>query len=416
METKKQRIIWLDQLKAIAFLFVIIGHLEISEEFKSWIYSFHMPLFFFISGFTMNIKKTYSTPFPEYFKKISKRILFPYFWISLVILPFKYLRVEYIEHQEMPIAENIMGIFVSHSSLCQMVSLPLYFLTLLFLAQLLLWMLIKLSKGQFSMVLILSASILPVSLCTIDKPMPWHINVVPAAVFMMCIGKVLKNLYVSYDDKIQNCSIPKYLLAGFLFFSAGYWIWKYNGRISIFGNIYGEDFFLCVLSAAATSCALAMIVMKLPEIKVLTYFGQNTLLYLGMHYELIRLLGSFEEYENKAWFIAAATVVISVLLVLISLIIQKFQPYVMGIPIKRETLPVKIGKYFSVFEVTVVFFITTVKKAANGFFSSSIISFICSLIIYLSLCLLVTTVINKYFPVIFMQSKQSNKIKQHSIL
>ena len=58
MENKK-RIVWIDQLKGIAFIFVIIGHLGIGKTFKSWIYSFHMPLFFFAAGWGYIKKKLF---------------------------------------------------------------------------------------------------------------------------------------------------------------------------------------------------------------------------------------------------------------------------------------------------------------------------------------------------------------------
>lgn len=45
------RISALDNLKGILILFVIIGHLPISDFLFKLIYSFHIPLFFFISGF-----------------------------------------------------------------------------------------------------------------------------------------------------------------------------------------------------------------------------------------------------------------------------------------------------------------------------------------------------------------------------
>lgn len=48
------RLVWLDQLKAISMYIVILGHSLL--KFKKYglckfIYSFHMPLFFMISGF-----------------------------------------------------------------------------------------------------------------------------------------------------------------------------------------------------------------------------------------------------------------------------------------------------------------------------------------------------------------------------
>ena len=45
----KTRIGWVDTAKGIGLLLVIIGHLPIPLV-PVWIYTFHMPLFFFLSG------------------------------------------------------------------------------------------------------------------------------------------------------------------------------------------------------------------------------------------------------------------------------------------------------------------------------------------------------------------------------
>lgn len=52
----KERILWIDELKGFTIFLVIIGHILISrflpqfQLFHTVIYSFHMPLFMFLSG------------------------------------------------------------------------------------------------------------------------------------------------------------------------------------------------------------------------------------------------------------------------------------------------------------------------------------------------------------------------------
>ena len=42
---------WVDHLKALGILLVVAGHCALPDEQHQWIYAFHMPLFFLISGF-----------------------------------------------------------------------------------------------------------------------------------------------------------------------------------------------------------------------------------------------------------------------------------------------------------------------------------------------------------------------------
>lgn len=49
MQTEK-RIDWIDYAKAIGIFLVVVGHTYAGNALTNWIYSFHMPLFFFLSG------------------------------------------------------------------------------------------------------------------------------------------------------------------------------------------------------------------------------------------------------------------------------------------------------------------------------------------------------------------------------
>lgn len=68
-----------DILKGIAILLVIVGHCE-TFRFRSFIYSFHMPLFFFIAGFFLK-----SRPFSQEISLSFKRLIVPYAFTSVCI-------------------------------------------------------------------------------------------------------------------------------------------------------------------------------------------------------------------------------------------------------------------------------------------------------------------------------------------
>lgn len=53
----KLRLSWVDYAKAIAITFVIIGHVSTRNNLSDWIYSFQMPLFFFLSGITLKASR-----------------------------------------------------------------------------------------------------------------------------------------------------------------------------------------------------------------------------------------------------------------------------------------------------------------------------------------------------------------------
>ena len=106
-EPSTKRIAWIDMAKAIAILLMVIGH-EASGSIYTWIFSFHMPLFFILSGYTARRVDTWAG-FRKTISKLFKRI-----WILAAIMIIL-LAVENYLFYPAPIADVIkttaMGIF-----------------------------------------------------------------------------------------------------------------------------------------------------------------------------------------------------------------------------------------------------------------------------------------------------------------
>ena len=81
----QSRISWIDITKGLAIILVVIGHSiqsfgnDLHILFRV-IYSFHMPVFFVLSGYTFKA----STPFKEFLRKKAKSLLLPYFSFVLI--------------------------------------------------------------------------------------------------------------------------------------------------------------------------------------------------------------------------------------------------------------------------------------------------------------------------------------------
>ena len=80
------RIVSFDILKGGGILLVILGHIQIPYMLKTVIYSFHMPLFFFVSGCFFR-----PISLREFFAKKTRQLLIP--WAFFAFLLFAYLFV-----------------------------------------------------------------------------------------------------------------------------------------------------------------------------------------------------------------------------------------------------------------------------------------------------------------------------------
>ena len=91
-----QRLISFDIAKAICIILVVVGH-YVPDYSPTWyvdihdvIYTFHMPLFMFASGYIYMATKR-DIPYKDFLLKKVKRLMVPYFSVSAIIISFKLL-------------------------------------------------------------------------------------------------------------------------------------------------------------------------------------------------------------------------------------------------------------------------------------------------------------------------------------
>lgn len=73
---------YIDTVKAVGIFLVILGHHQ--TIFTQYIYSFHMPLFFFLSGI---FHKNYNS-YRNFFEKKIKLLIIPYFFFAITLFLF----------------------------------------------------------------------------------------------------------------------------------------------------------------------------------------------------------------------------------------------------------------------------------------------------------------------------------------
>ncbi|MCQ2604767.1 MAG: acyltransferase family protein [Spirochaetia bacterium] len=98
MNIKKERIDYLDIAKAFAIFLVMMGHTGSPDTmflYRRIIYSFHMPLFFMISGIVSEFHpKGYSKEdWKEFLKKNAYALIIPYFFWAILYSKFSYTGV-----------------------------------------------------------------------------------------------------------------------------------------------------------------------------------------------------------------------------------------------------------------------------------------------------------------------------------
>jgi len=139
---KVERVHWIDIAKGIGIIFIIYAHMLGSSDFRHLFYSFHIPLFLFLSGVVYDHQKY--TNFFTFLKKSAKGLLFPYFIFAFIsyILWLIELKPDNLFSPE--ITRQFLSIFYANSNNGLMIfNNILWFLPALFVTRLLFALIVK---------------------------------------------------------------------------------------------------------------------------------------------------------------------------------------------------------------------------------------------------------------------------------
>lgn len=298
---KKGRIEWLDVLRGLAMYLVVIGHATeegTPDSYRFYIYSFHMPLFFMISGAAYYLQvrsRIYS--FTEMAANKARTLLWPYLTLNFIAFWIWILNFRILSQSETPLIEKIQATFYSNEEYLSAVSNATWFLTVLFLTALAFFLLKKWS-GEDEKILILSVAAAgafgyAMSLDKEAADLPWHLDTVPMALVSFLIGYLCIRHLDVFEKALGGRKRQAFIFA--ISLVIGYLCAKNNVKISMSANDYGS-FLLYMGSSLGFGISCMLISMWMPKFKILKFIGRNTIVYLAFHAPAFRFL---EEYSDK---------------------------------------------------------------------------------------------------------------------
>ena len=199
------RLLWVDVLKITGLFFVILGH--IASPFSGFIYSWHMPFFFFLSGLFIAPLSKLSQIKSRAIKDF-KNLMIPFFIFSLLALLVESTKRLLLNRESMNYFYEIQGVLyhMDIESLSSHYGFVLWFLSALFFAKIIVNFLMYIGKDNFFLVPILALSMFVLSF---NVDLPFSIDVALNAVFWLILGL----LYSRWYDFLK---INYYLLFPFL--------------------------------------------------------------------------------------------------------------------------------------------------------------------------------------------------------
>lgn len=278
MISKKQSnttLIEFSYLRGIGILLVVLGHsfpyikdinIPIYKYIHSLIYSFHMPLFFMISGFFANkiFKIKSLKDFRSFILSKFKKLLIPYFIISSLTIPIKLILNKFSE-RPLVLSEIIKDIlfFPWNNPI-----IFFWFIYLLFLIFLFAPILIKINKYLVLTILLI------MSILTIDTVEFLGISTILKYSIFFFIGLYIYPIYMNYRDKILNINLKQYrniifVLIPFILFLINFNI-DHNPSNAFYKYLTNILFILKSLLGIYISFILCILFYKFRHIKLIS--------------------------------------------------------------------------------------------------------------------------------------------------
>lgn len=309
---KKERLFFLDSARGLGMLLVILGHiLETDGPIPVLIYSFHIPLFFLISGILLAYMQAEERSIRQTVLQGLKRLLIPYLFFELLFLLFYGIRNRFDFG-----GQNIFGGLVLNP-----LNVPLWFLPTLFLAELTVILLVKADKKR--RVLVTAGVLLyliPFFLDSGGSPVLSAVLRYCTSVGFTVFGYVGSGFILGQTPSLLLPAVllvPDVLLA------------LLNGKTGIYKLTFGNPVLFTI--CGITGSFLVLSALGHVRIRVLEWIGKNTLVFLGLHIIALRIVQLIPGLNTDTLPGGlAALVLVCVLLTPATLFMNRFTPILAG--------------------------------------------------------------------------------------
>lgn len=335
--SNNERIYWIDNLKGIGMIAIILGHslFPLNSIFVKYLFTFHVPLFFFVAGILYNERK-YDSFKLLFFDKV-KRLLVPYivFNVGLYIcfyIPYL-LDIRKLSMEPKTFLINtVRGIYVSHDSNMNILNNPTWFLPCLFSVSVIYFFINKCFKNRYiklAVLLIISIAVYVESKTLIDIRFPFSIDTALMSVLFYGIAHTFKAEIITLVEKVNLkfiLTIPLLVTISIIILNPT------NMSMNQYGNYFG--FIICAISGITTMVIISKVIGKK---LIIEYIGKNSIIYNGMEWiksPLIKMVSTLTlgivrvENSNLTAIIQAITCIIAIAPV--CFIVNKWFPFLIG--------------------------------------------------------------------------------------
>ena len=324
--SQKKRIVWIDVLKGVMILFVLLSHSHAPDIYIRFFAPFFITMFFFASGYTFSLKKS----FGEFLLGKVKHLLIPLVLMGGIKLTIACV----VNHYSF--ASRIKGLLLQISGKND----DLWFIGCIFTAFLIMYPIVRFcntDKKGYTWRILLSAVVVAtlgwVDTLVFGIKFPWQLETAAIMTFYMSAGFLYRKNEAIIVEKIEKkpvialLSAVAYIVLLVLF----------ENEADIHKGNYTYPFVFIIMSILAILPIIVLIkklcTFNLKSEKFFCFMGKNTLFYYAFEGYVIQTF--YKVCEKLDWsnayilsFLCVAAIVIGLLPFV--LLVNRFAPWLVG--------------------------------------------------------------------------------------
>lgn len=286
---KNERLDWIDAFKGWGMLLIVVGHVwSLSDVsiFYQWIFSFHVPLFFFAAGLTLQLDRGRTL---EVMIKRLPKLLIPY--LAFGLLGYLFYIVGYVLAQQAGIQVEqfsyglwrpLWGLIYGSVGDGLLVNSPIWFLPALFLSTALIYWMNQRLHSKFIRYMLLLGCFFVGSWLSLQLKLPWSASSALCAAVFVQAGVDFKNKLISWRPQ------KKHLILALAFLLSLAMLAPINGSVGLAGPTVNQPVLFMVFAALGIVASLLFIRSFQNPPAILRIIGIHSMAILVFHMLIIK--------------------------------------------------------------------------------------------------------------------------------
>ena len=345
------RIVWIDTLKAMAIFLVVIGHtIGLPKPVEQLIFSFHMPIFFWLSG--LLAKDTIkNTAFATYLRNKARSRLTPYLFFSIISYGMWFFLFRHFGTQArlgISPLRTFIGIFYGNGINHWMDhNTVLWFFLCLFVTEILFFFIIKIPSRFWLIVTLILFSVGGYLDTLLNPPngfrLPWNADIALSMVTFYGIGYLCREVVKGGILKRPALQWAIGIICLVCYAACS----LTNGKVAVVAGNYGNYFYFYA-GALSGIFFWSIMAMQMPPGRLISKIGDSTLIIFPLHLLVFPFLTAIlvygfkipSEIKENSILLSIIYAVVSILILLpVADVIKKHLPFLIGMSRKPQTDP-----------------------------------------------------------------------------